>query len=54
MVGISEIYLVIPAVVFGVIVGVLFWIDYRRTPCAFGGDGHGENNWQANAPSDAD
>lgn len=42
----SELYLVIAAAIFGVVVGILFWIDYRRTPCAYGGDGFGENNWR--------
>ena len=41
----NELYLVLAAVGLGVVIAVFFWIDYRRTPCPYGGDTLGENNW---------
>lgn len=48
----SELYLVIVAAIFGVLIAILFYIDYRRTPCAYGGDHFGENNWHVRVEDD--
>lgn len=42
----TDLELLLYALIALAVVFVLFWLDYRRSDCAYGGAGSGRNNWQ--------